>query len=63
LFSAVIEETGEWLGVLMGDLVGADVSSLGEAFLADVAGERLLTSMASLMGLIQTSGLDRLAPF
>ncbi len=35
----------------MGNFVGANVPSLGEAFLAYVAGEGFLSCMAPLMGL------------
>jgi hypothetical protein len=59
MLSAVIEETCEGFVVLMGYFVGADVPSLGEAFLADVAREGLLARVSSLMSLYDVSLSER----
>lgn len=49
--AAFVQETFKWFGVFMGDFVSADVSSLGEAFLTDIAGEGFLACVTALMGL------------
>lgn len=52
LLSAVIQETSEWFGMLMGDLVSTDVASLSKSFLTYITRKWLFSSMASLMSLI-----------
>ena len=49
--AAVIESADIWLGLIVDDLMGADVAPLSEFLSTDVARKWSLTSMASLMGL------------
>lgn len=40
--------------MLVSDLVGTNIASLGESLLADITGEGLFAGMASLMCLVMT---------
>lgn len=51
LFPAVVQQTGEWLGMLVCDFMGTDIAALGKPLLTYIARERFLASMTSLMGL------------
>lgn len=51
LLSTVVQETSEGLFFPVGDLVCADVSSLGEAFVADLTREGLFSGVTALMSL------------
>jgi hypothetical protein len=51
LLSTGVEETGEWFCLHVGDLMGADVTPLGEALVADFAFEGLFPCVSALMGL------------
>ena len=52
LLPTVIQQTGEWLGVFMSDLMGSHIAPLGKPLLADIAREGLLTRVSPLMGLV-----------
>lgn len=51
LLSAVVQETPEGLFFPVGDLVRADVASLGEAFVADITREGFFSGMTALVSL------------
>jgi hypothetical protein len=49
--AAVIESADVWLGLIVDDLMGADIAPLSEFLSTDVARKWSLTSMASLVSL------------
>lgn len=51
LLATFVQEAGEWFSMQMGDLVGADIAPLSEAFVADITGKWLLAGVTTLMGL------------
>jgi hypothetical protein len=54
LLAAVVELTGEWLDLLVYDLVCPDVSTLRKSLAAYVALVRAFPSVASFMGLTES---------
>lgn len=51
LLATLIQQTGEWFGMQMGDLVGTDIAALSKALVADVTRKWLFTGVPTLMGL------------
>lgn len=51
LLSAAIQQTGKWFCLEVGDLMGANIASLGKALVADLAFERFLAGVSPLVGL------------
>ena len=49
--AAVIESAEVWFGLIVNDLVGADVAALGEPLATDIACKWSVTGMSSLVGL------------
>lgn len=52
LLAAVVELAGEWLDLLMNNLVGSNVAALGERLAADLAIVRPLPSVSPFVSLI-----------
>lgn len=51
LLVAIFEATGKGFNTLVHDTVGANISSLSEAFMAFIAFKRFLASVSTLVGL------------
>ena len=52
LLPTIVQETGKWLSLQMGDLMSADIPPLSESLFADITLEGLFACMATLMGLV-----------
>ena len=52
LLPTIIQKTGKWLSLQMGDFMSADIPPLGKSLFADITLEGLFACMATLMGLV-----------